>query len=80
MFYLHASSLPKGNFMLLKVLTPEVLIDDSRLSGAGTESLPLLEKNSATHTDADLSVEAGFSAYNGEEKRCRVPLLLRIRL
>ena len=62
--YLQASSFPNGSLATLNASNPAFLNADKRLPAAGVGSLPLLEKNSLTQIDADLSVEAGLSAFN----------------
>lgn len=60
---------------MLNASTPAILTADSRLSDPSVGSLPLLEKNSSTQTDADLPIDADLSAISRDKDCCSVMLL-----
>ena len=62
--YLHASSFPKGSFVLLKASTPANLTAVSLLLHEVVDGLLLIEKKSLTQTEADLSTFSDFSAFS----------------
>lgn len=74
--YLQASSFPKGNLAELNAATPAILTADNRLSDPRIGSLPLLEKNSSTQTDADLPIDADLSAIKRDRDCCNAMLLV----